>query len=150
MANTYTSLNYHLVFSTKRRIPMIAPELEVRLYACIGDILRTRDGRLLKAGGTADHVHLLVSLSKDVTVTSTLRDIKCNSSGWVHKMFPDRRSFAWQAGYGAFTVSDSGLGAVRRYIHRQKEHHRKTSLREELTGLLTERDIELGGDGIRD
>ena len=142
MPQSFTCLHCHLVFSTKNRDPMITTDLEPRLYEYIGGTLRSEGGKLLDAGGTADHVHLLVSLSKQVSVSSTLRDIKSNSSGWIHKTFPDRLDFAWQAGYGAFAVSHSGLLEVGRYIHGQEEHHRMVSFKEEFIRLLEEHKIE--------
>jgi putative transposase len=89
-----------------------------------------------------DHVHLLVSLSKQASISSTLRDVKSNSSGWVHKTFPDQGQFAWQAGYGAFAVSYSNLNDVKRYIAVQAEHHRAKSFKEEFIEFLDKHDVE--------
>ena len=142
MPHSFTSLNHHVVFSTRNRTPGITPVLQPRLYQYIAGILRADGNKLLASGGTVDHVHLLVSLSKQVSVSSALREIKSNSSGWVHKTFPDRGDFAWQSGYGAFAVSYSSLEGVRRYIDRRADHHRRLSFREEFIGLLGEHHIE--------
>ena len=142
MPQSFACLHCHVIFSTKNRASLITPDLQSRLYEYIAGILRGRDSRLLLAGGTTDHVHLLVSLSKEVAVSSALRDIKSNSSGWVHKTFPERTNFAWQAGYGAFTVSYSGLDELRGYILRQEDHHRKRSFKEEFVGFLEKHEIE--------
>ena len=94
MPQSYTALNYHVVFSTKNREPWITADLQPRLYEYLGGILRAEGGALLAAGGTAEHVHLLVSLSKETAVADALRVVKTNSSKWIHETFPDRSGFA--------------------------------------------------------
>lgn len=89
-----------------------------------------------------DHIHLLASIGKSTTVTDALRDIKSNSSRWVHEEFPNQAGFAWQAGYGAFTVSYSRVDAVREYIANQAEHHRATTFQDEFLALLRRHRIE--------
>ena len=116
MSQSHAYLRCHVVFSTKHRTPTIVPDIRPRLYEYIAGTLHRRGSKLLVAGGTADHVHLLVSVSKQASISSVVRDVKSNSSGWVHKTFPDRSDFRWQAGYGAFAVSHSVLDRVRRYI----------------------------------
>jgi REP element-mobilizing transposase RayT len=83
-----------------------------------------------------DHVHLLVSVSKERALSDLLRTLKANSSRWIHETYPDRRGFAWQAGYGAFSVSNSGLDPVRGYIASQAEHHRRHTFQEEFVLFL--------------
>ena len=130
MPQSLASLNFHLVFSTKNRQPLIDPEIQERLYEYIGGILRAEKSVLLAAGGMPDHVHLLVSLSRELSIADTLRLVKANSSKWVHETFPHRQNFGWQAGYGAFSVSFSNLPEVKKYIAGQAEHHRiRTSRR---------------------
>src|SRR5437870_9311963 len=85
---------------------------------------RAEKSALLAAGGMPDHVHLLVSLSRELSIAETLRLVKANSSKWIHETFPDRQQFAWQAGYGAFSVSFSNLPDVKNYLAHQGEHHR--------------------------
>ena len=142
MPQSFTCLHYHLVFSTKNRVPAITADLQGRLYEYIGGIVRSEKGILLAAGGMPDHIHLLCSLSKEVAVAAALRVIKANSSGWVHQEFPQYRSFAWQAGYGAFTVSYSHLDRVKQYIARQPQHHRRTTFQEEFVAFLRKHGIE--------
>jgi len=142
MPQSYASLHYHLVFSTKHREPMITPDLQPRLYEYLGGILRGHQSVLLAAGGMPDHVHLLVGMSKELAVAKALQLIKANSSKWVHETFPEHQSFAWQAGYGAFTVSYSNLGRVKAYIAQQPEHHRVRTFQDEFLAFLKRHGIE--------
>lgn len=139
---SFTCLNYHLVFSTKNRQPLIDKSWQQRLYDYIGGILRQQDGVLLAAGGMPDHIHLLVGINKKIAITDALRDIKANSSGWIHQEIQNQRGFAWQTGYGAFTVSYSGRAAVRSYLATQEEHHRTRTFQEEFLELLRRHEIE--------
>jgi REP element-mobilizing transposase RayT len=143
VAQTYTQLFYHLVFSTKNREPLILPAWRPDLHAYIGGIVRNRRGELIAAGGIPDHVHLLVRLPADRAVAEAVRDIKAVSSGWRHER--DDPGFSWQGGYGAFTVSKSMVETVTRYIDRQEEHHRGQTFREELVELLQKHGIEYDG-----
>ncbi len=136
MPQSYTSLHYHLIFSTKHRAPLITPEVQPRLFEFIGGILRAEKSCLLAAGGMPDHVHLLCGLSKELAVAEALRIVKAGSSRWVHDTFPELSSFAWQAGYGAFTVSSSNLEQVKNYLARQEAHHRERTFQEELLAFL--------------
>jgi REP element-mobilizing transposase RayT len=142
MPQSFTCLHYHVVFSTKNRLPTITADLQPRLDAYFGGILRSEKSVLLAAGGTTDHVHLLCSLSKELAVVDALRLLKANSSKWIHETFPEHRAFAWQAGYGAFAVSYSHLDNVKRYIAGQAEHHRRWTFQEELVAFLRKHHIE--------
>ena len=93
-------------------------------------------------GGVTDHVHLLVGLNKELAIAETLRTVKAGSSRWVHDTFAEQRSFAWQAGYGAFSVSYSHLGRVKAYIAGQAEHHRKRTFQEEFVLFLRRHGVE--------
>jgi putative transposase len=135
MPNTYTSLHYHLVFSTKDRFPLIQQHWRERMHAYLGGTVRTLEGVPDEIGGTADHVHLLVGLKPTHRLSDVLREIKRESSIWAHEEIGASK-FAWQEGYGAFTVSVSQLPSVRDYIARQEEHHRKRTFREEYIDLL--------------
>jgi REP element-mobilizing transposase RayT len=142
MPQSYAALYCHFVFSTKNREPTIAADLQPRLFAYIGGTLRDIKCVLLAAGGIEDHVHLLVSLSREVSVAQTVREIKANSSRWVHESFPQLQAFAWQNGYGAFSVSRSQLDPVKAYLANQREHHRKRTFQQEFIALLKKHDIE--------
>jgi putative transposase len=141
--SSFTCLHYHLVFSTKHREALIDETWQQRLFDYIGGIIRQQNGVLLAAGGMPDHVHLLASIHKTVAIADAVRDIKANSSNWVHTEIPHQSGFAWQAGYGAFTVSFSGLDAVREYLARQKKHHRVRTFQEEFLKMLRLHGIEI-------
>src|SRR5262245_52414830 len=131
MPQSLAALYCHIVFSTKNREPWIEAALEQELYSYIGGLLRPLKCLLLAAGGTPDHVHLLVSLGRECSVSDIVRDIKANSSRWVHETFPPLSQFWWQQGYGAFSVGTPQLPTIKGYIAKQKEHHASQSFQEE-------------------
>jgi len=142
MSDSYTNLLYHIVFSTKDRRPLITPQYEVRLYDYIGGTIRGLGGISLELNGTEDHVHVLAKLRPDRALSDVLRELKANATGWMHEVFPALNHFSWQRGYGAFTVSQSNVNEVRRYIAHQKEHHAKVSFRDEFIQFLNENGID--------
>ena len=142
MPQSFGSLYFHLVFSTKNRQPLIDAELQTRLYEYIGGILRAEKSVLLAAGGMPDHVHLLVSLSRELSIAEAVRLVKANSSKWIHATFAERQQFTWQAGYGAFSVSFSNLPDVKNYLARQAEHHRVRTFQDELREFLRRHELE--------
>ncbi|HEV2851493.1 MAG TPA: IS200/IS605 family transposase [Thermoanaerobaculia bacterium] len=142
MASTFTNLLYHIVFSTKHRVPAIHKDLRERLYEYIGGIVRGEGGVLLEIGGISDHVHLLTKLKADTAASVMVRLIKSNSSRWLHQLDLPMSRFDWQTGYGAFSVSESQLPKVRRYIQNQESHHKNVSFQDELITLLKRNRIE--------
>jgi REP element-mobilizing transposase RayT len=132
----------HCVFSTKERLPFITPELESRLWPYIGGIARENKMKAIAVGGTVDHVHALLSLPAMMSFAKAVQLIKGGSSKWIHDTFDEHRKFTWQEGYGAFSVSSSQEDKTVAYIHRQKEHHRKRSFRDEFIDLLEKHGIE--------
>lgn len=141
MGQTLTCLRYHIIFNTKGRRPQINSSIRERMYEYIGGIVKNERGVLLAAGGTEDHIHLLVSIPAQASLADALRMIKSNCSKWVHETFPEFRDFAWQAGYGAFTVSYSNEDDVRRYIANQPQHHKRKTFQEELVEFLHRHEI---------
>ena len=141
MANTFTSLHYHVVFSTKQREPWIRPETQSRLWQYLGGIARQNEMTPLEIGGVEDHLHLLLSLPATLAVSQALQQLKGGSSGWVKANLPGCRAFAWQDGYGAFTVSKSQVPGVSEYIRAQREHHRVKTFGEEYRALLKRHEI---------
>ena len=142
MANTYTSLHYHVVFSTKNREKYIAPEIERRVWAYLGGVARKHRMTALRVGGIEDHVHALVAAPPIISPSQIAQFLKGDSSKWLHEEFPDLRGFAWQDGYGAFTVSKSNLPEVISYIEHQREHHRSRTFREEYLDFLKKHGVE--------
>jgi len=135
MPATHLSLHYHLVFSTKNRVPWIATDWRADLHAYLGGIVSGIRGVPLAVGGIEDHVHLLVGLRATHRLDYVLRDIKADSSGWVHKVVGQKK-FAWQSGYLGLTVSPSQIERVKHYILNQEKHHRRQSFQEEYLELL--------------
>ena|SRR5215471_5387747 len=142
MANTYTSLHYHVVFSTKNRVRHISQDIEHRVWAYIGGIARKHKMTALQVGGIEDHIHALLTAPATLAPSQIAQFLKGESSIWIHGEFSGLRDFAWQDGYGAFTVSRSKIPEVTRYIQNQREHHRKKTFQEEYRELLEKHGIE--------
>ena len=113
MAGTYTKLYYHIIFSTKRREEFISPAIENELYKYLAGAIRGMGGSCIEINGMPDHVHLLVVLPPKLALSDVLREIKANSSKWLHETRPELAKFAWQDGFSAFTVSKSRVEFVR-------------------------------------
>jgi len=141
MPSTYLSLHYHLVFGTKDRAPLIEASWRNRLHEYLGGTVEGLKGFPEGVGGMADHVHLLVGLKATHCLADFMRELKKASSAWVHEEIGMQR-FAWQEGYGAFTVSASARTAVQSYIANQEEHHHKKTFREELVEMLKKAGVE--------
>lgn len=136
MAGTYTQLFYHLVFSTKNRQPFINEPIERDLHKYVFGIFRNLDASCIEINGMPDHVHILALLPPKIAVSDVLRDVKANSSRWVHDNHSQLADFAWQDGFAAFTVSKSQSESVRQYIREQKSHHSASDFKSELIALL--------------
>ncbi|PYS48090.1 MAG: transposase [Acidobacteria bacterium] len=141
MPSTHTSLHVHLIFSTKERVPMISKEWRSRLHSYLGGTVKGIEGVPLAVGGIEDHVHLLVGLKSSHRLDYFLRDLKADSSSWVHREI-GKRMFSWQTGYAAFSVSPTNIEGVRQYVLNQEEHHQRKSFQEEYVELLKASGIE--------
>ncbi len=142
MASTLTKLLIHITFSTKHREPLIPEALEPELYGYIGSICRHMGSPLLAMGGVADHVHMLVSLNKTVTLSELMLNIKRDSSKWIKDNGPALGAFGWQDGYFAFSIGESGVEALRSYIANQKEHHNTIDFKDEVRSVLRKYNVE--------
>jgi putative transposase len=142
MPSSWTQNLYHAVFSTKRRVPIITPELEERLHPFIGGILKDLRCTPIAINGMADHVHVFARYPSDLSHADMVRHVKQRSSLWIHNNFPDLRDFAWQEGYGGLTISHSNLDGVAAYIRRQKEHHKQEDSLTEFKEILRLNGIE--------
>lgn len=142
MAHTFTNILMHVVFSTKDRAPLLQGEMKDRAFAYMGGIIGEVSGIPIAINGPSDHVHLLVAQPATVALSDFMRTLKTNSSRWVHETFPTCDGFAWQAGYGAFSVSLSSVNSVKEYIARQEEHHRSVSFKEEFIAFLKRHGIQ--------
>jgi REP element-mobilizing transposase RayT len=134
MAQTCGNIVVHLIFSTKLRKPLIGPGIRSDLFAYLGGIVRELRGTALIINGTCDHVHMLMRIRPTLSIAEVARIVKSNSSGWIRKK--GHKEFAWQAGYGVFSVSESSVPAVTKYIATQEEHHKKRSFQEEFLAFL--------------
>jgi putative transposase len=130
-----------MVWSTKDRLRIIPPDFEPQLYGYVGGIIRNNGGRMIAAGGDTDHIHLLASIGR-IDVAELTGDIKRDSSAWIKKQDQQFDRFYWQRGYGAFSIGQSQVPAVSRYIRDQKEHHRKQSYQDEFRALCRKYDVE--------
>jgi putative transposase len=139
--STYLSLHYHLVFSTKRREPLIAESWIARLHKYLGGTVKGLGGLPQGVGGVADHVHLLVGLKATHCLADFVRELKKASSAWVHDEI-QAKAFGWQDGYAAFTVSATSRSRVKSYIANQATHHRRKSFRDELVELLRKAEVD--------
>lgn len=128
-----------MIFRTKGRLPLIAPEMRNGLLAYLGGIVRELGGTALIINGTTDHVHMLIRVRPAQTLADVMRVVKANSSRWVRRKW--EAGFAWQTGYGSFSVSESNVPAVSRYIANQEQHHRTRSFQEEFVEFLKKNKI---------
>jgi putative transposase len=138
MAHKYPNILVHCIFSTKQRRDLIPQEMLPKLWKYFAGIGRNHGISVLAAGGISNHAHLLIVLPSDMSVAKAVQVLKANSSRWLHEHASD---FAWQEGYGAFSVSGSNKDAVRNYIERQAEHHQKRSYESEFEALLRKSQI---------
>jgi REP element-mobilizing transposase RayT len=142
MANTYTKIYLHVVFSTKNRIDWIDPQIERRVWAYLGGIARKHKMTGIQIGGIDNHIHALIGYPPVLSPSQVAKYLKGDSSLWIHQEFQTMSGFAWQDGYGAFSVSRSEIPRVVEYIKNQRIHHQKTTFEEEYVKLLQLHDIE--------
>ncbi|MDO5471290.1 MAG: IS200/IS605 family transposase [Akkermansia sp.] len=136
MAHTFTNAIFHIIFHTKRNSCVMKEEDLSRIFQYIGGIAREMSGYLYKVGGRPDHIHLLTPLPITSSLSDFVRIIKTNSSKWIKGLDEAYKEFAWQEGYGAFSVSESNKHAVMQYIEKQPEHHKNRTSEEEFDMFL--------------
>ncbi len=137
MSQSLSSVILHIVFSTKGRFPFLSDEDERRqVHAFLGGIAKRLHCPPILIGGVSDHVHILVQLGRSISKADLVKELKRGSSLWIQERFPHIAKFAWQAGYGAFSVSPSNVEAVRTYIANQPEHHARVSFQDEFRAFL--------------
>jgi putative transposase len=142
MADSYSSLYYHIVFSTKHREPWIRQDIEQQVWSFLGGIADRYGMTPLRIGGLEDHLHVVVAIPPTLTVSRAVQMIKGGSSRWIRTTFPDLDAFGWQDGYGAFTVSKSQLPATITYVEQQRERHQTWSFQQEYRTLLERHGIQ--------
>ena len=142
MPQSLTCILVHIVFSTKHRQPFIKPEIETELFKYMSSIYREYKSPALAMNGTENHVHTLISLSKTMTISKLIEEVKRSSSKWIRTKGDAYRNFYWQNGYGAFSISQSHVDALKKYIANQKEHHKKHTFQDEFRALLKRYGVE--------
>lgn len=136
MSQSLSSVLVHLVFSTKNREPFITPKVEAELHPYMATIFRESKSPSLAIDGTTDHVHILFSLARVVTIADIVEEVKTSTSKWIKTKGPEFNDFYWQRGYGAFSIGQSNAASLKRYIQRQKEHHERISFQDEYRKFL--------------
>jgi putative transposase len=142
MPQSFSLVIVHIIFSTKDRKPVLDHLVRHDLHAYLATVARNADCECYCAGGVADHVHLAIRLSRTVTIAKLVGELKASSSKWIKTQSPKLAGFAWQNGYGSFSVGPSDLGALRQYIEMQEEHHKKQTFQDELRALLNKYGVE--------
>jgi REP element-mobilizing transposase RayT len=142
MSQSFTQLYVHVVFHTKNNMKSIRQESEDELYSYLGGILRNLKSIPLQIGGTSDHIHILCTLPKTMSLADLMEEVKKSSSKWIKSKGPAYSNFFWQDGYGGFSVGWSQINQVKNYITGQKEHHRIVSFIDEYKRLFDENGIE--------
>ena len=142
MAQSLAQIYVHIVFSTKERYPFIQADIEPQLYAYMADTIKRMGGIPCLINGMANHVHILSIFPRTVTLAKYIEEIKRPSSRWIKTKGGMYKKFAWQNGYGTFSVSSSRVDSVKRYIAGQKEHHRTVTFKEELLEFLKKYNVK--------
>lgn len=137
MPQSLSRVIVHLVFSTKDRAPCLGPSVRPPLHAYLATVARNAGCECYRAGGVADHVHLAILLSRTLTIAGLVEELKTSSSKWLKPQQIELGGFAWQRGYGSFSVGPGDLDAVIAYIDHQEEHHRTRTFQEEYRAFLT-------------
>ena len=142
MPQSYVQFYCHIVFHTKYSEKLIGAEVENELYAYIGGILKNYRSNPIKIGGTSDHIHVLCSLPKTMSISDLVEEIKKSSSKWIKTKGEVYNNFYWQDGYGCFSVSPFMSNTISNYISNQKLHHKTTNCMNEYKTLLNENGVE--------
>src|SRR5688572_11326458 len=142
MPQSLASILVHLIFSTKNRQPMIEPVIESELHPYLATVFRGLDSPALTMNNTADHIHILFRLGRKISLAKVVEEVKSSSSKWIKTKGPQYKLFYWQNGYGAFSIGESGVAALKTYIAKQKEHHRKKTFQQEFREFLAKYRVE--------
>ncbi len=142
MAQSLASILIHIIFSTKTRRPFIQPPIIRDLHCYMANIVRAYGCHAFEIGGVENHVHLLVSLPRTLPLSKLIEEVKKGSSKWIKTNGEFYLDFAWQNGYGAFSIGQSGFPALQKYIQNQKEHHKTLTFQDEYREFLKKYEIE--------
>jgi putative transposase len=142
MAQSLSKLYVHIIFHTKYNEPLIRPDVEDELYAYIGGIIKENQSQPIKINGIENHIHILAIMSKNIALSKFVEEIKRNSSRWIKTKGEHYQNFAWQGGYAGYSVSQSVVERVKKYIENQKEHHQKVTFKDEYEQFLQEYGVD--------
>jgi len=142
MPQSLSFLLVHVIFSTKDRRPLLDDSVRSALYAYLSTVARNAKCECLRVGGVADHVHLAIRLPRTLSVADLVEQLKSSSSKWLKTQSPALSKFAWQRGYGSFSVGPADLDVLTRYIDAQETHHRKQSFQDEFRAFLKKYRVE--------
>jgi REP element-mobilizing transposase RayT len=142
MPQSLANVLVHIVFSTKNHSPFLSPAIRNELFPYIATVCTGCKSHAHKIGGVEDHIHVVCSLSRTITIAALIEEIKTNSSKWIKTKGREFQRFGWQNGYGAFSIGQSQLDSVKRYIESQPEHHKKMTFQEEFREFLRRYQIE--------
>jgi putative transposase len=138
---SYSSMYFHLVFSTKNRQNFMDDAQLEEMYKYITGVIKSMKAKLFIINGPSNHVHILLSTHPDLSISDCTRSIKANTSRWIHERYSDLQEFQWQEGYSVFSVSKSNVPQVVQYIQNQREHHKTFTFEDELKAFLEKHDI---------
>ena len=142
MPQSLSQVYLHIVFSTKNREDQIRPEIEQPLYKYIAGILKNLECTAIKIGGTSNHIHILNTFARTISISKMLELVKKDSSKWIKTQGNYYRNFYWQNGYGVFSISQSKIEIVKKYIENQKKHHKARAFKDEYRAFLKEYNIK--------
>jgi putative transposase len=141
MPQSLSMVIVHLIFSTKDRFPCINKALRPALHAYLATIVRNSGCEAYRVSGTGDHVHIAIRLARTIAISELIQEIKTSSSIWIKKQRLELRNFAWQHGYGVFSIAPSDLHGLVQYIDNQEEHHRIKTFEEEYRAILNQHGV---------
>jgi putative transposase len=139
MGQSLSRILLHIIFSTKNRFAFLMDkDIQLQMHAYLASVFNENDCKAIEVGGTGDHVHILCLLSRNHAISEIVKKAKANSSSWAKTLSGRCRKFAWQSGYGVFSIHQSQIQSMRKYIQGQEEHHRRKTFQEEYLELLHE------------
>jgi putative transposase len=142
MAQSLAKIYIHLIYSTKNREPLLRDDIRPDLHAYLGGILRDLNSSAIEINSEPDHLHVLFAMSRTMSLSQIVQEIKTGTSAWLKKQSPLYANFHWQNGYAAFSVSQSGVPHVRNYIRNQREHHQRMTFQDEVREFLRRYETE--------
>ncbi|MFN8368667.1 MAG: IS200/IS605 family transposase [Candidatus Kapaibacterium sp.] len=150
MADTFSQIYVQIVFAVRNRNAFIQTEWEERLYQYITGIVRNHEQKMIAINGISNHIHLFIGLKPTCRISDLVREIKKSSTEFVNDNHLSKYKFSWQEGYGVFSYSNSQVDSVAKYVMNQKEHHRKTTFKEEYIDLLQKFNVEFKDEHLFD